>query len=110
MMLFGLFFVVAIVALFALAFAFILGIVRPGSSVKGRVSIAGIGAGFIPTLPAFAALGVGSDPLADGWIPIFAVFGLAVFLTAVIAFPVAYFYTRRSEAKRNPPIKPDVFE
>ncbi len=109
-MIFGLFFIVAIVALFALAFAFVIGIVRPGSSVKGRVGLAAIGAGFIPTLPAFAALGAGGDPLADGRNPVVAVFVLAVFLTAVIAAPVAYFYTRRSEAKRNPPIKPDVFE
>ena len=109
-MIFGLFFVLAIVALFSLAFAFILDLLRPNSSPKGRVSVAAIGAGFIPTLPAFIALSAGGDPLADGWIPIVAVFVLAVFLTAVIAFPVAYFYTRRSEAKRNPPIKPDVVE
>lgn len=110
MMIFGFLFVVAIVALFALAFAFILGVVRPDSSCKGRVGTAAIGAGFIPTLPAFIALISNSDPLADGLLPLVAVFVLAVFLAAVMGFPVAYSYTHRSGAKRNPPIKPDVFK
>lgn len=104
------FFLLAIVALFALAFAFILGVVRPDSSGRSRVGIAAIGAGVIPTLPAFFVLGTTSDAAAAGLIPLVAIFVLAVFLSAVIGFPVAYFFTRRSDAKRNPPVRPDVFE
>lgn len=110
MMLFGLLFVLAIAALFALVFAFILGLVRPDSSRKVRVGIAAIGAGFIPTLPAFFVLGSTPDPLVDGPLPFIAIFVLAIFLSGVIGFPVAYSYTRHTDAKRNRPIKPEIFE
>ena len=114
MMIFGILFIAAITALFALAFAFILAFARPTVRWKRRVAISALGAGFIPTMPAFFAIasarnGLETDMSGEAVIALSAIFVLALFLAAVIGFPVAYAYTRRSEARRNPPIDPDVF-
>lgn len=109
-MIVGLFFLIAIVALFALAFAFVLSVVSAGTSWRRRVAIAALGSGFVTTLPAFFAVGFGLEGSAGSFIPLASIFVLALFLSAIVGFPAAYFFTRRIEAKRNPPVEPGVFE
>ncbi len=94
-MVFGVLFLAVIVALFALAFSFILNIVRPATSFKRRVLMAALGAGFIPAIPAFVVVGAEVYSQAEGLVAISAIFVIALFLAAVIGFPVSYFLTRR---------------
>ncbi len=106
----GLVLLALLVAAFGLAFALVLDFAKPAMPWKRRALIAALGAGFIPSLPAFFAIGSELGAGKEGVIALSAIFVLALFLSLVIGFPVAYSVTRQSESRHNPPVRPDVFE
>ena len=95
-MVLGILFLAVIVALFAVAFSFILAVARPAMSLRRRVLAASLGAGIIPSIPAFFAIGYDVVGPAERMVALSATGVFALLMAGLVGFPVAHVFSSRA--------------
>ncbi|MCP5397580.1 MAG: hypothetical protein H6918_12810 [Sphingomonadaceae bacterium] len=109
-MLFGLVFLVALIAGLAIGAAFVLEAITPQTRWKLRAVWAGLFAGFLPITVPLAALVSETGFSSEGIIAILAVLVGGAMFAVLLGFPAAYFFLRAREAKRGAGQPSDAFE
>ena len=99
---FGLIFILALIAALAGASAFALDVMVPKMDPRRRTLLAAFVGAVLPMLIPIAALLIGGGTLEEILLPIVVLAILGVILAAAVGFPTAYWVTRRRERGQDP--------